>query len=93
MFSLNHGIKDVRELVALGALDNTIEDEDVSVSLRLEDKDVLVETLLDVEDAIDLEGHRLARPLRGDLAEPAICGQASAPVVQEPPRASLYALS
>ena len=73
MFGLDHGVKDVRELVALGALDNTIEDEDVAISLRLEDEDVLVETLLDVEDVIDLKGHRLARPLRGDLAEPAIC--------------------
>ena len=73
VFGLNHGIKDVRELVALGALDNTIEDKNVTVSIRLEDKDVLVETLLDVEDAIDLKGHRLARPLQGDLAEPAIC--------------------
>jgi hypothetical protein len=63
----------IRELVPLGALDNAIEDEDISVGLGLEDEHVLVKGLFGAEDFVDLEGHRLARPLRRDLAEPAIC--------------------
>ena len=65
--------KDLRELIALRALDDAVEDEDVAVRLGLEDEHVLVEGLLDVEDFVDLEGHGLARPLGRDLAEPAIC--------------------
>ena len=63
----------IRELVALSALDDTVEDQDVSVGLRLEDEHVLVKGLFDVEDFADLEGHGLTRPLGRDLAEPAIC--------------------
>ena len=35
--------RDIRELIALRALDDSIEDEDVPVRLGLEDEDVLVE--------------------------------------------------
>jgi hypothetical protein len=50
----------VRELVTLGALDDAVEDEDVSVGRGSEDEDVLVQGLLGVEDLFDLEGHGLA---------------------------------
>ena len=73
MFGLDYGVKDVRELVAPGALDDTIEDKDVSVGLGLEDEDVLVERLFDVQDLADLEGHGLAWPLGGNFTEPAVC--------------------
>ena len=62
----------IRELVALGALNDTVENQDVSVGLRLENENVLVKGLFDVEDLADLEGHGLTRPLGRDLAEPAI---------------------
>jgi hypothetical protein len=61
-----------RELVALRALDNAIEHEDVAISFRFEYQNVLVERFLYVKDFIDLEGHRLTGPLRGDLAKPTI---------------------
>jgi hypothetical protein len=36
----------------------------------------LVLALLVVEDVLDLQGHGLARPHVGDLAEPSICNEA-----------------
>jgi hypothetical protein len=47
----------VRELVALSALDDVVEDKDHAVVGRLEDEDVLVLALLVVDDLLDLEGH------------------------------------
>lgn len=67
----------VGELVALGALDDVVEDEDHAVVGGLEDEDVLVEGLLVVDDLVDLEGHGLARPHVADLAEPAWKGGVS----------------
>jgi len=61
----------VGELVALGALDDVVEDEHHAVVGRLEDEHVLVEGLFVVHDLVDLEGHGLARPHLADLAEPA----------------------
>ena len=54
----------IRELVALGALDNSIEDKNISICLRLEYQNVLVERLLDVQNFADLQSHGLTRPLR-----------------------------
>lgn len=62
----------VCELIALSALDDVVEHEDVSVVGGLEDEDVLVLGLLVVEDVLDLEGHSLSRPHVGDLTEPSI---------------------
>jgi len=66
-----------RKLVTLRTLDHAIQHQNVAVRLRLEDEDVLEERFLDVQDFLDLERHRLARPLGRDLAEPAICGDGS----------------
>ena len=64
----------VCELVALSALDDVVEDEDVSVVGGLEDQDILVLGLLVVENVLNLERHSLSWPHIGDLAEPSICG-------------------
>jgi hypothetical protein len=63
----------IRELIALGALDDVVEDKDHAVVGGLEDEDILVLALLVVDDLLDLEGHSLTRPHAGDLTEPAIC--------------------
>ena len=63
----------VCELIALGALDDVVEDEDGAVVGGLEDQDILVLGLLVVEHILDLEGHGLPGPHFGNLAEPAIC--------------------
>jgi hypothetical protein len=62
----------VCKLIALSALDDVVQDQDSAVVGRLEDEDVLVLALLVVKDVLDLEGHGLAGPHIGDLAEPAI---------------------
>jgi len=50
----------VRELIALRDLDGVVQDEDLTIGLRLENQDVLVLALLVVEHLLDLEGHGLA---------------------------------
>ena len=67
---LNEG--DVRELIALSALDDIVQDEDSAVVTALEDEDILVLGLLVVQDLVDLEVHGLTRPHAGLLGEPAI---------------------
>lgn len=62
----------VGELVALGALDSVVQDEDGAVVAALEDEDILVLGLLVVQNLVDLEGHGLAGPHTGLLGEPAI---------------------
>ncbi len=42
-----------RELITLGGLDDTIENENIAVGLRLEDENVLVLGLFDVKDLLD----------------------------------------
>lgn len=63
---------DVRELIAFSTLDNTIENQNVSVRLRLKNENVLVQAFFDMQDLPNLQGHRLAGPLRRDLTEPTI---------------------
>jgi hypothetical protein len=63
----------VGELIALGALDGAVKDEDGTVVAALEDKNILVLGLLVVKDLVDLKAHSLARPHVGLLGEPSIC--------------------
>ena len=50
----------VGELVALSALNDVVEDENVAIVGGLEDENILVLALLVVEDLFDTEGHGLA---------------------------------
>lgn len=65
----------VRELVPLGALDDIVQNQDGAIVGRFEDEDILVLAFLVVKDILDFEGHCLARPHVGNLAEPAIYAQ------------------
>lgn len=62
----------VGELIALGALDDVVQDQDGAVVAALEDEDILVLGLLVVQDLVNLEVHGLAGPHAGLLGEPAI---------------------
>lgn len=68
----------VGELIALGALDNVVQDENGTVVTALEDEDILVLGLLVVNDLVDLKAHGLTGPHAGLLREPAIYKWASA---------------
>ena len=72
----------IGELVALGGLDDAVEDENLTVGLRLEHHDVLEIGFALVKHLRHLEAHGLAGPhLVGDLAEPAVHGPVDARVV------------
>ena len=72
----------VGELVAFGALDDAVEDENLAVGLRLKHHDVLEIGLALEEHLGHLEAHGLAGPhLVGYLAEPAVHGTVDALVV------------
>ncbi len=43
MVSYKIKVRDIRELITLSTLDSSIEDEDVSISLRLEDENILLD--------------------------------------------------
>lgn len=62
----------VGELIALGALDDVVQNEDSAVVAALEDQDVLVLGLLVVQDLVNLEAHSLTGPHARLLGEPAI---------------------
>jgi hypothetical protein len=64
-----------REFIPFSALDDSIEYKYIPIGLRLKDEDVLIKRLFDVQDPVDLESHRLTRPLRRYLSEPAIWGK------------------
>jgi len=63
---------DIRELIAFSALDNAVKDQNISICLRIKDKNILVQAFFDMQDLPNLQGHRLAGPLRRDLTEPTI---------------------
>lgn len=62
----------VCKLIALGTLNDVVQNQDRAIIGGFEDQDVLILALLVVEDVLDLESHGLARPHVGDLTEPAI---------------------
>ncbi|KAJ0158712.1 hypothetical protein CTA2_11045 [Colletotrichum tanaceti] len=49
----------VGELIALGGLDDVVQNQDHAVIGGLKDEDILVLALLVVDDLLDLEGHGL----------------------------------
>ena len=63
----------VRKLIALSTLYNIVQHENGAMVAGFEDEDVLVFGFFMVEDLVHFEGHGLAGPHIGDLAEPAIC--------------------
>jgi hypothetical protein len=65
--------EDVREFIALSALNDIVQNQDSAVVTALKDENVLVLRFLVVEDFLDLEGHGLTGPHVRGLGEPAIC--------------------
>lgn len=63
----------VGKLVALGALDDIVQDQHGAVVAALEDEHVLEVGFLVVQDLVHLEAHGLAGPHVGFFGEPAIC--------------------
>jgi hypothetical protein len=65
-------MSDIRELVPFSALNDSIEDQYIAEGFGFKDENVLIKRFFDVQDLVDLEGHGLTRPLRGDFTEPTI---------------------
>ena len=63
----------VGELIALGALDDVVQNQHGTVVAAFEDQHILVLGLLVVQDLVDLKVHGLAGPHLRLLREPAIC--------------------
>jgi len=62
----------VREFITLSALNDTIENQDVTIVGGLENKDILVQGLFDVKDFLDLDSHSLTGPKGGLFMEPTV---------------------
>jgi hypothetical protein len=52
----------LRELVTFSGLDDTIKNQDVTVVGGLENKNVLVQRLLNMKDFLDLDSHSCGSP-------------------------------
>jgi hypothetical protein len=51
----------LREFITLSALNDTIENQDVTIVGGLKNKDILVQGLFDVKDFLDLDSHSFRR--------------------------------
>lgn len=65
----------VGELIALGGLDDVVENENGAIVGGLEDQNILVLALLVVQDLFDLEGHGLACLPRISIFIPTLLGR------------------
>lgn len=68
---------DPRKLVALGALDDVVQDEHGAVVGRFKDEYILIIGSFMVKNFFNFKGHCLARPHGGYFTEPAICVELS----------------
>ena len=62
----------VRELIALGALDDVVQHQNSAMVARFEDQNVLEFALFVVQDLVNFEAHGLAGPHVGAFMKPAI---------------------